>query len=210
MNKNADGKFVLTIELYANDEFMFVGYEMVDDALSALALYIKSDMIADGSASQVAAKAGGNFTTSANGTYTFTFDPETNKVHIAYSSDFSLEVVARPTTWYILGNGATEGSVLKTSSWGLNDESVQGLVDKGNGVYEITLNLYAGDEFQICSSGSWSDKHGFSSLVEPGDNFTQGGNITVAVEGNYTLTLTIDAEDETKDTLTWVRNGDCQ
>ena len=210
MNKNADGKFVLVIELYANDEFMFVGYEMVDDALSALALYIKSDMIADGSASQVVAKAGGNFTTAANGTYTFTFDPETNKVHIAYSSDFSLEVVARPTTWYILGNGQTEGSVLKTSSWGLKDESVQKLVDKGNGVYEITLNLYAGDEFQICSSGSWSDKHGFDSLVEPGENFTRGGNITVAVEGNYTLTLSIDADDETKDTITWVRNGDCE
>ena len=210
MNKNTDGKFVLTIELYANDEFMFVGYEMVDDALSALALYIKSDVIAEGSAAEVQAKAGGNFTTSANGTYTFTFDPETNKVHIAYSSDFSLEVVARPTTWYILGNSTVDGAVLKTSSWGLNDESVQKLVDKGNGVYEITLNLYAGDEFQICSNGSWSDKHGFSSLVNPGENFTQGGNITVAVAGNYTLTLTIDAEDETKDTITWVRNGDCQ
>ena len=210
LKKNADGKYVLTIEMYANDEFMFVAYQYVDGVLTDLPIYIKSDMIAEGSAAEVAPKASGNFTTSANGTYTFTYDHETKSISVAYSSDFSLEVVARPTTWYILGNGATEGSVLKTSSWGLNDESVQGLVDKGNGVYEITLNLYAGDEFQICSSGSWSDKHGFSSLVNPGENFTQGGNITVAVEGNYTLTLTIDAEDETKDTLTWVRNGDCQ
>ena len=208
--KNAEGDYVLTIQLYANDEFMFVAYQTVDGALTALPIYIKSDMLSEGSASEVQAKAGGNFTTSANGTYTFTYNHENKSISVAYSSDFSLEVVARPTTWYILGNGQTEGSVLKTSSWGLNDEAVQQLEDKGNGVYEITLNLYAGDEFQICSSGSWSDKHGFSALVDAGDNFTQGGNITVAVEGNYTLTLTIDADDETKDTITWVRNGDCQ
>ena len=210
MNKNADGKFVLVIELYANDEFMFVGYEMVDEALSGLALYIKSDMIAEGSAAEVQAKAGGNFTTSANGTYTFTFDPETNKVHIAYSADFSLEIVARPTTWYILGNGATEGSVLHTSSWGLKDESVQKLVDKGNGVYEITLNLYEGDQFKICSDGSWSNAHDLSDMPNPGTNFEAAGNVKVLVAGNYTLTLTIDADDETKDTITWVRNGDCE
>lgn len=210
MNKNADGKFVLVIELYANDEFMFVGYEMLDDALSGLALYIKSDMIAEGSAAEVQAKAGGNFTTSANGTYTFTFDPETNKVHIAYSADFSLEIVARPTTWYILGNGATEGSVLHTSGWGLNDESVQKLTDKGNGVYEITLNLYEGDQFKICSDGSWSNAHDLSDMPNPGTNFEAAGNVKVLVAGNYTLTLTIDADDETKDTITWVRNGDCE
>lgn len=210
MNKNADGKFVLVIELYANDEFMFVGYEMVDEALSPLALYIKSDMIAEGSAAEVQAKAGGNFTTSANGTYTFTFDSETNKVHIAYSADFSLEIVARPTTWYILGNGATEGSVLHTSGWGLKDESVQKLVDKGNGVYEITLNLYEGDQFKICSDGSWSNAHDLSDMPNPGTNFEAAGNVKVLVAGNYTLTLTIDADDETKDTITWVRNGDCE
>lgn len=210
MKKNTDGKYVLEIQLYANDEFMFVAYEKADEELKALPIYIKSDMLADGSAEQVQAKAGGNFTTSANGTYTFTYDHETKKVSVEYSAEFTLEVAARPTTWYILGNGATEGSVLKVSSWGLNDEAVQGLKDKGNGVYEITLNLYNGDEFQICSSGSWADKHGFTSLVNPGENFTQGGNITVSVEGNYTLTLTIDAEDETKDTITWVRNGDCK
>lgn len=207
--KNAEGKYVLTIQLYANDEFMFVAYQNVDGALTGLPIYIKSDMLADG-AVEVQAKAGGNFITSANGTYTFTYDHEEKSIVVAYSAEFSLEVAARPTTWYILGNGQTEGSVLKTSSWSLNDESVQKLVDKGNGVYEITLNLYAGDEFQICSNGSWSDKHGFSVLVDAGENFTQGGNITVVVEGNYTLTLTIDAEDETKDTITWVRNGDCQ
>ena len=210
MNKGADGKFVLVIELYANDEFMFVGYEMVDEALSPLALYIKSDMIAEGSAAEAQAKAGGNFTTSANGTYTFTFDPETNKVHIAYSADFSLEIVARPTTWYILGNGATEGSVLHTSGWGLKDESVQKLVDKGNGVYEITLNLYEGDQFKICSDGSWSNAHDLSDMPNPGTNFEAAGNVKVLVAGNYTLTLTIDADDETKDTITWVRNGDCE
>lgn len=210
MVKGDDGKFTLTIQLYANDEFMFVGYEKVDGTLTALAQYIKSDMLAEGSATEVAAKAGGNFTTSADGTYTFTFDPETGKISVSYSSEFTLAKPDRPTTWYILGNGTTEGSVLKTSSWGLNDESVQGLTKKSDGVYEITLDLYEGDEFQICSSGSWADKHGFTSLVNPSENFTQGGNIKVAVAGNYTLTLTIDADDETKDTITWVRNGDCE
>ena len=210
MKKNCEVKYLITIQLYANDEFMFVAYQMVDEVLTGLPIYVKSDMIAEGSASEVEAKAGGNFTTTANGTYTFTYDHQTKSIEIAYSSDFSLEAVARPTTWYILGNGTVEGSVLKTAAWGLADEVAQGLVDKGNGVYEITLNLYEGDEFQICSSSSWSDKHGFSSLQNPGENFTQGGNITVAIAGNYTLTLTLDANDETKDTITWVRNGDCE
>ena len=172
MTKGADGKFTLTIELYANDEFMFVGYEMVDGALVGLAKYIKSDMLAEGSAAEVQAKAGGNFTTSADGTYTFTFDPEAEKISVSYSPEFSLEAVARPTTWYILGNGSVAGSVLNNAAWGLKDEVAQGLVSKGNGVYEITLDLYEGDEFQICSSSSWSDKHGFDSLVNPGENFT--------------------------------------
>ncbi len=209
MTKGADGKFSLTIELFANDEFMFVAYEQKDSALSALTKYIKSDVLTADSAEQVAAKAGGNFTTSANGTYTFVFDPTANTVKVTYSDAFTQEIPSRPTTWYILGNSTTEGSVLKVSSWGLNDETVQKLTDKGNGVYEITLNLYAGDEFQICSSGSWANKHGFDCITNPGENFTKGGNVTVAVAGNYTLTLTIDADDETKDTITWVRNGDC-
>lgn len=208
MSKGSDGKYTLTIQLYANDEFMFVAYENADGVLSALTQYIKSDVLAEGSCTQVAAKEGGNFTTSANGTYTFTYDPEANQVSVEYSSEFSLEVAERPTTWYILGNGSTAGSVLATSAWGLNDESAQKLADNGSGVYQITLNLYEGDEFQICSSGSWSDKHGYDSLVDPGTNFEKGGNITVKVSGNYTLTLTIDADDETKDKIEWVRNGD--
>lgn len=209
LKKNVEGKYVLTIQLYANDEFMFVAYKDVDGTLTALPIYIKSDMIADGSASEVSAKAGGNFTTSADGTYMFTYDHETTKVSIAYSSEFSLGAEERPTTWYILGNSTTDG-VLKTSSWNLNDETAQGLASKGNGVYEITLNLYAGDQFKICSDGSWANAHAFESIVEPGENFISKGNVEVVVEGNYTLTLTIDAEDETKDTIVWVRNGDCK
>ncbi len=209
MKMGTDGKYTLTIELYANDEFMFVAYEQKDGALSALAKYVKSDVLAEGSASQVAAKENGNFTTSANGTYTFVYDPEANTLTVSYSEEFTQEALSRPTTWYILGNGDVSGSVLNTAAWGLKDEDAQTLVDKGNGVYEITLNLYAGDEFQICSSGSWADKHGFDSIVDPSENFTKGGNITVAVAGNYTLTLTIDADDEANDTITWVRNGDC-
>lgn len=208
MRKGSDGNYTLTIELYANDEFMFVAYELKDGALSALASYIKSDMLEAESCEQIQAKAGGNFTTSANGTYTFTYKPATEKIAVSYSEEFSLEVQQRPTTWYILGNSTTEGSVLKTSSWGLNDEIAQKLVDKGNGVYEITLNLYVNDEFQICSDGSWSNKHGISTLQNPGTNFEGTNNIKVLVEGNYTLTITIE-ENEVEDKITWVRNGDC-
>ena len=209
MKKGNDGNYTLEIELYANDEFMFVAYELKDGSLSALALYIKSDMLEAESCEQVQAKVGGNFTTSANGTYTFTYKPATEKIAVSYSNEFSLEVQERPTTWYILGNGSTEGSVLKTSSWGLKDETVQKLVDKGDGVYEITLNLYVNDEFQICSDGSWSNKHGISKLQNPGTNFEGTDNIKVLVEGNYTLTITIE-ENEAEDKITWVRNGNCK
>ncbi len=207
MAKGTDGKFTLTIELYANDEFMFVGYEKDGENLVGLTKYIKSDVLSDSTGKVVA--NGDNMKTTADGKYTFTYDPEAKSLTIGYSAEHSLPSLERPTTWYILGNGAQAGSVLKKANWGLADETAQGLTLKAGttNIYEITLDLFEGDEWQICSSSGWANKHGFDSIVDPGETFAKGGNVTVKASGNYTLTLTV-AENEVDDKITWVRNGD--
>ncbi len=208
MTKGADGKFSLEIELYANDEFMFVGYEQKDGALTSTTKYIKSDVLSADSCEQIIAN-GDNMKTTADGTYTFVYDAEAKSLKVSYSAEHNLPSLERPTTWFILGNGAQAGSVLKEANWGLTNEERQKLSLKAGSenVYEITLDLFEGDEWQICSSSGWSDKHGFDSIVNPGENFSKGGNVTVKVSGNYTLTLTI-ADNEADDKIEWVRNGD--
>ncbi len=210
MVKGTDGKFSLSVELYANDEFMFVGYEQKDGALSATTKYIKSDVLSADSCEQVVAN-GDNLKSTADGTYTFVYDAEAKSLKVTYSSEHNLPSLERPTTWYILGNGSQAGSVLGAASWGLASEEDQKLTLKAgtDNVYEITLDLFENDEWQICSSSGWSDKHGYDCIVEPGENFAKGGNVTVKVSGNYTLTLTV-AENESEDKITWVRNGDTQ
>lgn len=208
MVKDTNGKFSLTIELYAADEFMFVGYKSEGETLKGTTKYIKSDALSTDSCAQVVAK-GDNMQTTADGTYTFVYDAEAKSLKVTYSEEHSLPSLERPTTWYILGNGAQAGSVLKEANWKLTNEERQKLTLKEGttDVYEITLDLFENDEWQICSSGSWSDKHGFDCIEEPSENFAKGGNVTVKVAGNYTLTLTV-AEAEADDTITWVRNGD--
>ena len=117
-------------------------------------------------------------------------------------------------TWYILGNGSK--GLLKQSGWGttINDSMMLTKKDvEGANVYEITLDLYEGDEFQFGINSSWHNQRGAGYLVSTlyeGTEYvvsasglakdTRKSNIKVAVEGNYTFTLTTNPNEDYYDT----------
>ena len=136
----------------------------------------------------------------------------------------SLVVTEDTRTWYIVGSSNYEGP-LKDSAWADANvrpqlrEAVQ-LTLTGNAVNEfaITMDLYEGDLFQLVHDWGWDGQIGFGFLTEYDEScFENGGglsgsaktsNIKVLADGNYTLTLTTNPDDEALTTFTIVRNGD--
>ena len=149
---------------------------------------------------------------------TATFEEDTT----LYGSFKSTDVTEDTRLWYIVGTGAS--SELAASSWaGAVDDSVKEscqLKATGNAANEfaITLNLYAGDQFQIIHDWAWDGQKGYGCFTTIDDTQMENGgglsgsdsksNINVIMDGNYTITLTTDPDNELMDTLTIVRNGD--
>lgn len=148
-----------------------------------------------------------------------TFEADTS----LYGSFKSTAVAEDTRVWYIAGTGA--GEVLSNSNWGgadVDDAAKEAckLVSTGNAVNEfaITLDLYAGDQFQIIHDWAWDGQKGFGcfTTIDTTQMESGGGlggsdttsNINVLMDGNYTITLTTDPENELQDTLAIVRNGD--
>lgn len=126
--------------------------------------------------------------------------------------------------YYLIGMGAGDLSV---SNWDHNNSAANlGLEDIGNGLYTITIDMYAGDKFQICHGLSWDGQMGigyipgaehlpedelnaqvkdadgnvvFTGASEYGNSF-ENWNITLAEgrDGVYKFTLDIVAG-----TITW-------
>lgn len=105
-------------------------------------------------------------------------------------------------TWALVGSG--KGDLLLSSNWGKVITDAHLLTKTGDNTYSITLDLYAGDEFQFAIDSEWHDKRGFGYLDTVkddagnvvfsgaggvGETAAKGQNIKVAVDGNYTLTL---------------------
>ncbi|MBQ5430552.1 MAG: InlB B-repeat-containing protein [Lachnospiraceae bacterium] len=117
--------------------------------------------------------------------------------------------------FYIVGSGTSD--VLKESNWGAVVGDAQKLKKEDNkeaNVYTITLDLKAGDQFQFAMDGSWGDQRGYGYLCSTeqdgteyfknsgslGDASVKKSNIEVAVDGNYTFTLTTHPADDIYDT----------
>ncbi len=149
---------------------------------------------------------------------TATFDKDTT----LYGSFKSTNVAEDTRSWYIVGAGASP--VLAASSWagGVEDsvkETCQ-LKATGNATNEfsITLDLYAGDQFQIIYDWQWDGQKGYGCFTTVDDTqMANGGglagsddksNVNVIMDGNYTITLTTDPDNSLQDTLVIVRNGD--
>lgn len=130
--------------------------------------------------------------------------------------------------WLIAGSSSAGGPLAAIGWNGGPIEGANGNIltkTEGKNEFTITIDLYAGDQFQFCiqdEDGEWNtdDSNGGGArggqyLVEndymsaPGTGLGDGQvNITVSVSGNYTLTLTTDAVDKNVGSITVVRNGD--
>ena len=104
--------------------------------------------------------------------------------------------------WAIVGSG--KGDLLMSSNWGKVITDAHKLEKVGDNTYSITLDLYAGDEFQFAINTEWHHKRGFGYLETAwdgsgsevftgsggiGETAAKGQNIKVSQDGNYTLTL---------------------
>ncbi len=104
--------------------------------------------------------------------------------------------------WAIVGSG--KGDLLLSSNWGKVIADAHKLLKTGDNEYSITIDLYAGDEFQFAINTSWHHKRGFGYLDTVkdaagneaftgsggiGETAAKGQNIKVAQDGNYTITL---------------------
>lgn len=137
--------------------------------------------------------------------------------------NFKLKSASEDTRiWYIVGT-SDKGS-LKDSNWAGADveDSVKKEFElkstENNNEFTITIDLYAGDQFQIIHDWNWDGQKGYgcftgldSSMFESGGGL--GGtdntsNVNVIMDGNYTINLTTNPDDEAHDTLTITRNGD--
>lgn len=168
----------------------------------------------------------GGWYATADFTFDWSFDTAITRDTNVYSMWSSAAEDARQ--WLIAGSSSAGGPLAAIGWNGGPIEGADGNIltkTEGKNEFTITINLYVGDQFQFCiqdENGVWNtdDANGGGArggqyLVEneymsaPGTGLGDGQvNITVSVSGNYTLTLTTDAEDKNVGSITVVRNGD--
>lgn len=150
---------------------------------------------------------------------TATFDADT----VLYGS-FKNQNVAKDTrVWYVVGAGTSP--ILVNSNWAgadVEDAAKEAckLVETGNATNEfsITLDMYAGDQFQVIHDWSWDGQKGFGCFTTIDETQMENGgglggsaetsNVNVLMDGNYTIVLTTDPDNAAQDTLSVVRNSD--
>ena len=149
---------------------------------------------------------------------TVTFEESTT----LYGSFKSTKVTQDTRIWYIAGTG--KSSVLAASNWASStDEASKEVcqlkpVPNAANEFELTLDLYAGDQFQIIHDWAWDGQKGFGKFTTIDETQMENGgglsgnndtsNVNVIMDGNYTITLITDPDNELQDTLSIVRNGD--
>lgn len=157
-------------------------------------------------------------------THDWSFDTAITKDTNVYSQWQSSKQDTRQ--WTIAGSSSA-GGPLAEIGWNGGPIAGKNILTKteGKNEFKITLNLYKGDQFQFCiqdAEGNWNtnDAEGGGArggqylkeneyMAAPGTGLGDGQvNITVNVSGNYTLTLTTDADDKNVGAITVVRNGD--
>ena len=135
----------------------------------------------------------------------------------------STEVSKDERKWYIVGASNLGG--LAESAWAGSgvEESVRDkfrLQPTGNKTneFEITIDLFEGDQFQIIYDWQWTGQKGYGCFTEIDETQMENGgglggsddtsNVNVLISGNYTITLTTDPKNALMDTLVIKRNGD--
>lgn len=137
--------------------------------------------------------------------------------------DFRNTDIAEDTRkWYIAGTSSK--GILQLNNWAADlsddEKAMFELTATGNATNEfsLTIDLFEGDMFQIIHDWSWDGQKGYGKFTEIDD--TQMGNagglggtadtsnVEVLMDGNYTITLTTNPDNQAQDTLTIVRNSD--
>ena len=119
---------------------------------------------------------------------------------LASPSGTNLQTVGTPGVYYIKANTQNlTWSFTKINTWGIIgsavpvsgwNSSVPMTFNAGAGTWTITTNLLGGQELKFRANDDWGLNFGDDS---PRDNKPDynGGNIPVALDGNYTITLDI-------------------
>lgn len=134
----------------------------------------------------------------------------------------STEVTEDMRLWYLAGT--SEKGLLQLSKWAgeVDDADKEQLqlksTEKAVNEFAITIDLFAGDQFQIIHDWAWDDQKGFGCITTVDDTQIESGgglggteetaNANVVMDGNYTITLTTDPDNSALDTIVIVRNGD--
>jgi hypothetical protein len=124
--------------------------------------------------------------------------------------------------WYLAGT--SQVGPMKDNNWAgdISDELKESfqLKPTGNATneFQITIDLFEGDQFQVIHDWSWDGQKGFGWFTDLDETQMESGgslggsaktaNVNVLVSGNYTITLTTDPDNAALDTLVVVRNGD--
>ena len=147
-----------------------------------------------------------------------TFEEDT----VLYGYFKPMEAAEDTRNWYIVGAGTSK--VLADGNWaGVNDDAVKEaaqmtLTGAARNEFAITLDLYAGDQFQLIPDWSWDGQLGYGYFTEiDAAQMENGGglsgsdstsNVNVLMDGNYTITLTTNPDNMKQTTISVVRNGD--
>ena len=110
--------YTYTHEFFDFDEFMFYSLngDSILDGLGPVSIKFGQVDVENSTEFILGSKEfDSNFTTGANGTYTFTYSLETRVCVVTYDPTFTLEYVPN-TEWYIVGGGCSE--LLSISDWG--------------------------------------------------------------------------------------------
>ena len=140
-----------------------------------------------------------------------------------YGSFKSMVVEADTRAWYLAGTSSK--GVLQENNWANSsvEESIREkfrLEETGNAQneFEITIDLFAGDQFQVIHDWAWDGQKGFGCFTTIDTTQMENGgglggssstsNVNVLMDGNYTITLTTDPTNDAMDTLVVTRNGE--
>ena len=140
-----------------------------------------------------------------------------------YGSFKSTVVEADTRAWYLAGTSSK--GILQENNWA--NASVEDavreqfrLVETGDvqNEFEITIDMYAGDQFQVIHDWAWDGQKGFGCFTTIDTTQMENGgglggtsstsNVNVIMDGNYTITLTTDPNNKLMDTLVVTRNGE--
>lgn len=149
---------------------------------------------------------------------TATFKEDT----IVYGCFKSTNVTEDTRVWYIAGT--SEAGPLAESNWAADvDDATKAKFElkatgKATNEFALSIDLFAGDQFQFIHDWQWDDQMGFgfvtecdSAEIENGGGLSgsaETSNINVAKDGNYTLTVTTNPDDQALTKISIVRNGD--